>query len=394
MNVAAASDYEWYVTVNDGTNSVTSPVWRFSTASELPPVVSIATPTNTATAFLPGSVEIAAIASASGGLISKVELYADGALLNTITSPPYSFVWTNPPVGNHLLTAIAQDQLGRRVTSSPMGITVVSDAAPTISITSPAYGTAFTAPATIVLNATATDSDGTVALVEFFADDTLIGTASSSPYSLTWSNVGVGSYLLTARATDNLGAVTTSSPVDVTVDNGFQLAGYWKLDDAAGSLAADSSGSGNTGTLLGGTTWTSGQSGSGLSLDGIDGYVELGNHASLNPVGQITICAWIKPASFAGTGHIVGKDRCLNDQYFFRVQAGGKLRFGIDTDLVHGATALALNTWQWVAATYDGAQMKIYVNGVLDGASNKKARMRDNGSGARIGNRASTSVFA
>lgn len=92
-----------------------------------------------------------------------------------------------------------------------------SNASPTVSITSPSNGASFTAPANLTINATASDSDGSIASVQFFQGSTLLGTDTSSPYSFTWSNVAAGSYSLTARATDNAGAVTTSAAMSITV---------------------------------------------------------------------------------------------------------------------------------------------------------------------------------
>lgn len=89
--------------------------------------------------------------------------------------------------------------------------------APTVALTSPAAGQTFTAPATVPITATAADSDGTVAKVDFYQGSTLLGTDTSSPYAYTWSNVAAGSYSITARATDNSGLVTTSAPVGITV---------------------------------------------------------------------------------------------------------------------------------------------------------------------------------
>ena len=61
------------------------------------------------------------------------------------------------------------------------------------------------------VSANASDSDGTVTKVDFFANGLPIGTDTTAPYSITWTPAATGSYSLTARATDNLGAVTTSS---------------------------------------------------------------------------------------------------------------------------------------------------------------------------------------
>ncbi len=88
-----------------------------------------------------------------------------------------------------------------------------------MNITKPTNSAAFTAPATIALEADATDTDGTISLVEFFNGNEQLGQTTTFPYSFTWTNVGAGTYTLTARATDNLGATTTSTPVAVSVTN-------------------------------------------------------------------------------------------------------------------------------------------------------------------------------
>lgn len=93
----------------------------------------------------------------------------------------------------------------------------VSNKTPTINITSPATGTKYTAPASISFSASATDIDGTISKVEYYNGLILIGTATTSPYSYTWSNVVAGTYSITAKATDNKGAVGISNAISVTV---------------------------------------------------------------------------------------------------------------------------------------------------------------------------------
>ncbi len=88
---------------------------------------------------------------------------------------------------------------------------------PTVAVTNPANGANFVAPATIALEADATDPDGVVTQVEFFAGSTLIGTSLAAPYSVSWPDVGAGNYTITARATDDLDATTTSDPVNISV---------------------------------------------------------------------------------------------------------------------------------------------------------------------------------
>lgn len=130
------------------------------------------------------------------------------------------------------------------------------NAPPTVSIASPASGSTFTAPATIAIAATAADSDGAVVRVDFYAGSSLIGSDTSSPFQLTWSNVPAGSYTLTARATDNAGAAASSSGVTVTVANApppASLPSPWQSQDiGAVGPAGRASASNGAFTIAGG----------------------------------------------------------------------------------------------------------------------------------------------
>jgi CubicO group peptidase (beta-lactamase class C family) len=92
-----------------------------------------------------------------------------------------------------------------------------SNTPPTAQITSPQPGSSFPAPGPIAIEATASDPDGSVTQVAFYANGTLIGSDADSPYGLSWTNVVPGSYSLTARSTDAGGATTASAPVSITV---------------------------------------------------------------------------------------------------------------------------------------------------------------------------------
>ncbi len=90
---------------------------------------------------------------------------------------------------------------------------------PTVTLAAPSSGATYTAPATVVLTASAADSDGSIDKVEFFSDGSKLGESSASPFSFNWTNVPAGSYSLTAIAIDNQGANATSAPVNITVNN-------------------------------------------------------------------------------------------------------------------------------------------------------------------------------
>jgi RHS repeat-associated protein len=181
-----------------------------------PPTVSITSPTAGTVFTAPASITITATASDSDGTIAKVEFFEGATLLGTSTAAPYSVALANVAAGTHTYSARATDNLGAATTSA--AVSVISDAPPSVSITSPAGGTVFTAPASITITANAADSDGTVAKVEFFDGATLLGTATAAPYGVSLANVAVGSHGYTARATDNNGVATTSAAVSVIVN--------------------------------------------------------------------------------------------------------------------------------------------------------------------------------
>ncbi|PVY40665.1 DUF4082 domain-containing protein [Pontibacter virosus] len=186
------------------------------------PIVSITSPANNATFTAPASIAIAASASDADGTISKVEFFNSDTKLGEDTdgSDGWAFVWNSVPGGTYALTAKATDNVGAAASSAVVNITVSSSTnqVPTVSITSPANNATFTAPASVSIAATASDTDGTVSRVEFFNGDTKLGEDTSSPYSYTWGSVAAGSYQITARATDNAGAVATSAVVNITVN--------------------------------------------------------------------------------------------------------------------------------------------------------------------------------
>lgn len=186
-----------------------------------PPSVSLTSPADGASYPAASTIAVSADASDADGTIERVEFYAGATLIGTDTTNPYSVSWPNVGAGTYMVKAIAFDNGGASGTSLTRAITVSSPVSinqpPSISLTSPASGTTFTAPASITLSAIASDTDGTIARIDFYSGSTLLGTVTSSPYSVAWNNVLAGSYSLTAVARDNTGATTVSSTSDVTV---------------------------------------------------------------------------------------------------------------------------------------------------------------------------------
>ncbi len=191
-----------------------------SAPSNLPPTISLTSPTGGASFTTPATVSLGATAADSDGSISKVEFYRGATLVATVNGAgPYNASDTGLVAGSYSYTARAYDNAGGVTTSAAVVVTVSNpNVAPTVNLTAPAGGASYTAPATIVLTASASDGDGSVSRVEFYSGSTLIGTVNAAPYTFSWSNVGTGSYTLSARAYDNLNAVGTSTAVVVTVN--------------------------------------------------------------------------------------------------------------------------------------------------------------------------------
>jgi hypothetical protein len=199
-----------------------------------PPIgqlASITSPLNNAT-FIPGTnVTITANASEAGGTITNVEFFASGTDLGGAASAPYSLTWSNVSAGNYALTVVVDDAVGGAITSSVVNVTVaVPHIPPTVSLTSPANNSVFVAPASIQLSATASDTDGTVTNVAFYQGTTLLANVTTAPYNFTWTNVHGGAYALTAVATDDSGASTTSTAVNVTVPFSTVFSGTYTQD--------------------------------------------------------------------------------------------------------------------------------------------------------------------
>src|SRR4030042_3065682 len=71
------------------------------------------------------------------------------------------------------------------------------------------------------------------------------------------------------------------------------LIGWWKLDETSGTVAADSSGHGNDGTVVGGAKWVSGYIDGALDFDGDDNYVDCGYDPIFDTADEMTLAAWV-----------------------------------------------------------------------------------------------------
>ncbi len=197
-----------------------------------PPAVQIIAPANNANVNLGSTVSLAATASDTQGTVTAVDFLRNGTLLGRaepVGGQPnrYALSWSANALGQHAITARAIDNSGNASTSAGITINVVNPSPepppnnpPTVAIVTPSANATLVLSPTL-LSAAVSDSDGTVRKVEFFANNQSLGSrdvsTSQSTISLTWRPRSVGTYQLTARATDNSGATTTSSGIQITL---------------------------------------------------------------------------------------------------------------------------------------------------------------------------------
>lgn len=183
------------------------------------PSVNVDAPLTGATITHGAAVSVTATASDPDGSVVSVEFLDGATSLGTDASTPYAVDWSPNSIGAHILTARATDDGGATTTSPQVAVTVASppNQPPTVSLTAPSEGATLDQGAPATVSATAGDPDGRVVAVEFFDGTNSLGINTSSPYAVTWTPASTGGHALTARATDDSGATTTSPPVGVIV---------------------------------------------------------------------------------------------------------------------------------------------------------------------------------
>jgi RHS repeat-associated protein len=198
------------------TASVTITVTNGLTTTNGLPLVSITQPLN-ATNLSPGaSLTIAATATAASGTITGIIVSANNSQWGHATTVPYSFTTNNLGSGTYNLVAQATDSSGNTGSSFPVAVIVNSP--PQVTLLAPSSNSVVEVGTPVTLLAAARDIDGRVAKVDFYADNASISTATSSPYSATWTpGTPCTTSTVFAVATDNVGAVATSSTARVII---------------------------------------------------------------------------------------------------------------------------------------------------------------------------------
>jgi hypothetical protein len=188
----------------------------------------------------------------------------------------------------------------------------------------------------------------------------------------TFADTGLAtntSYSYIVRAQDAAGNMGVYSNVAgaITLSTNPNLVAAYSFAEGAGTTVADLSGHGHTGTITNATWTTAGKYGNALAFNGTDARVTIDDAASLRLTTGMTLEAWVKPS--AGGGRWVDVVYKGDDNYYLEASttSAGRPGIGIRTAASRhesfGTTTVALNAWTHLAATYDGAMLRFYVNG-------------------------------
>jgi hypothetical protein len=154
-----------------------------------------------------------------------------------------------------------------------------------------------------------------------------------------------------------------------------ELVGYWNFNENTGTIAHDSSSYGNDGTIYS-ATWTTGRMGSALSFDGVDDYVNIDDVPALDISSAITLEAWVKNNLGLSNTVISKDDDGANREYYMGLSYDaynpGRARWALNTSgfgVIDSTAVLNNGEWHYIAVTYNGSYMRLYIDGQEDSSS-------------------------
>jgi hypothetical protein len=289
---------------------------------------------------------------------------------------------------------------------------------PTVSLDATPAGPTHAAGDILTLTANATDPDGTVANVKFFANGSLLGTATAAPYQIRVALETPGSYDLTAVATDNKDATGTSTTVSRTVSSGaeptlgvtssLQLwlkadAGVTTGDGGIVTTWQDQSGQANHATSVDGLTApvvadAAVNSRPAIRFDGVDDRLDVIDSPSVSITGDLTSFFVVKMDDFATFRAVWAKTAGPSGNLpaptdFYTVPNTGlpKVYRGDGTpanlSFVDGTRALRAGIFELVGFSIAGSSLTHYLGGSENGSGTVTTTTADGDTPLYLGTR-------
>ena len=222
-------------------------------------------------------------------------------------------------------------------------------------------------------------SSGSVVLQDNGGDD--LSVSANGPFTFATKLASGAAYAVTVKTnpsgqtcsvSNGSGTVGSANVTNVAVTCAAAtgpsgLVAAFGFNEGSGTTVTDQSGNGNTGTISAATWAATGKYGKALQFNGTSARVNVPDAASLHLTTGMTLEAWVNPSTVNGNWRdVIYKG---NDNYYLEATSSnaskpdaGLIAGGSYAD-AYGSAALTANSWSYLAETYDGATLRLYVNG-------------------------------
>jgi len=317
--------------------------------------------------------------------------------ISTGTTQPVTAMQTYSAPGTYTVTFTVTDASG--TSKSAQQTIKVTTTAPTANFTASATSTA---PLTVQFTDTSTPVKAITEWFWNFGESTSTSNTSTLQYPAhTYSKAGTYTVSLTARNSAGSNTKTGSVTVSAASASTSGLVAAYNFEEASDATVVDASGKGNHGSIAcnkavnsscsAAARTTSGKFGRALSFDGMDDWVTVNDSAILDLTNRMTLEAWVSPtATMSSWRGVLLKEQTGGLVYGLYAnsdsnQPVSSINVGGGDQNLAGGSAIAVNSWVHLAATYDGVTQRLYVNGSQVASRAQTGNMTVSGGALRVG---------